>query len=37
VPQQKVFCTAANVNSRRLVSGNVVVVLSLVAAAKFIV
>jgi hypothetical protein len=34
VPQQKLFCTAASVDSGRLVSGNVVIVLSLVAAAS---
>ena len=34
VPEQKLFCTAAGVNSGRLVSGNAVVVLSLVAAAS---
>jgi hypothetical protein len=33
VPQQKQFCTAASINSGRLVSGNVVV-LSLLAAAS---
>jgi hypothetical protein len=33
MPQQKLFCTAASVNSGRLVSGNVLV-LSLVTAAS---